>query len=133
MKEEISRRFPYFPFLCSSVAWMYSCEDRLKFEDSINLLRALKEAFSRRKTMNGGKERRKLRRGKKKKKQSEISFVSSKMIVRGKKDIKGTTRRRFRTGFYYDFTWLTHVLSPQNKLSNIIDLFRFILISIINP
>lgn len=88
MKEEISRRFPYFPFLCSSVAWMYSCEDRLKFEDSINLLRALKEAFSRRKTMNGGKERRKLRRGKKKKKQSEISFVSSKMIARGKKILK---------------------------------------------
>lgn len=30
--------------------------DRLKFEDSIDLLRALKEAFSRRETIDGGKE-----------------------------------------------------------------------------
>lgn len=78
--------------------------DRLKFEDSIDLLRALKEAFSRRETIDGGKEEESCGVGGEGKEQSEISFVSSMIACRGKKDIELTTRRRFRTGFYYDFT-----------------------------
>lgn len=102
------------------VAWVYLCEDRLKFEDSINFFESAKRSVftSKIETINGkgGKEKETW-----KKNQSEIVCFRRWLFVDKNITYKRTTWRRFRTGFYYDFTWLTHVLSPQNKLSNIID------------
>lgn len=78
--------------------------DRLKFEDSIDLLRALKRSVFTSRNDRWRKRGRKLWSRGEGKEQSEISFVSSMIACRGKKDIELTTRRRFRTGFYYDFT-----------------------------
>lgn len=102
------------------VAWVYLCEDRLKFEDSINFFESAKRSVftSKIETING-------KRGKEKetwkKNQSEIVCFRRWLFVDKNITYKRTTWRRFRTDFYYEFTWLIHVLSPQNKLSNIID------------